>query len=56
MVEERAVSVAVDDGLVAGMLGLPAHPRGLIVVAETGSRQFLEKHRALVPRRECAGE
>jgi len=51
MGEARAVSVAVQDGVLDATLGVPDHARGLVVLAqETGTGRLLEKHRALVRR------
>jgi dienelactone hydrolase len=52
MADEREVSVLVGDGLLAGTLGLPEHPRGVVVLAqETGSappsRRYCEVARRL---------
>lgn len=51
MSEEREVSVLVADGVLDGALGIPDHPRGVVVLAqETGSHRLIERHREVARR------
>ena len=51
MSKEREVAIDVADGLLAGTLELPDHPRGVVVLAqETGSERLSQRHRDIAHR------
>src|SRR5690242_7174590 len=51
MSTKREVAIDVADGLLAGTLELPDHPRGVVVLAqENGSERLSQRHRDIAHR------